>query len=194
MVLGRPYALAMSDHPGGRRPPVLPGWAVGAAAAAYAALLVVITLLPIRWRSDLARYRNNWRPQLVPLWNMVVNLRDGDLFLPLGFLLPPLAPWFDRWWRTVGAGFALSAVIELSQVAFPRIRRPDVNDVLMNTLGAAIGYGVYRLAARARRGRRAASLPATAAALAATAGTAASSPSVPNSWPSGLRASTTPSV
>jgi glycopeptide antibiotics resistance protein len=174
MVLGRPYALAMSDHPGGRRPPVLPGWAVGAAAAAYAALLVVITLLPIRWRSDLARYRNNWRPQLVPLWNMVVNLRDGDralatlagaaanvaLFLPLGFLLPLLAPWFDRWWRTVGAGFALSAVIELSQVAFPGIRRPDVNDVLMNTLGAAIGYGVYRLAARARRGRRAASLPA----------------------------------
>ena len=53
----------MSDHPGGRRPP---GWAVAGAAALYAALLVVITLLPIRWRSDLARYRNNRRPQLVP--------------------------------------------------------------------------------------------------------------------------------
>jgi glycopeptide antibiotics resistance protein len=65
----------------------------------------VVTLAPIRWRSDLARYRNNWRRQLVPLWNMVVNLRDGDrvlatlagaagnvaLFLPLGFLLPMLA-------------------------------------------------------------------------------------------------------
>jgi glycopeptide antibiotics resistance protein len=164
----------VSDHPGGRRPPVLPGWAVGAAAAAYAALLVVITLLPIRWRSDLARYRNNWRPQLVPLWNMAVNLRDGDralatlagaaanvaLFLPLGFLLPLLAPWFDRWWRAVGAGFALSGAIELSQLAFPGVRRPDVNDVLMNTLGAAIGFLAYRLVARARRGRRAAGLPA----------------------------------
>jgi glycopeptide antibiotics resistance protein len=164
MALARPYALAMmSDQPGGRRPPVLPGWAVGAAAAAYAALLVVLALLPIRWRADLARYRDNWRPQLVPLWNMVVNLRDGDrvlatlagaaanvaLFLPLGFLLPLLAPWFDRWWRTVGAGLALSAAIELSQVAFPGVRRPDVNDVQMNTLGAAIGYGVYRLVATA---------------------------------------------
>jgi glycopeptide antibiotics resistance protein len=153
----------VSDHPGGRRPPVLPGWAVGVAAAAYAALLVVITLLPIRWRSDLARYRNNWRPQLVPLWNMAVNLRDGDralatlagaaanvaLFLPLGFLLPLLAPWFDRWWRAVGAGFALSAAIELSQLAFPGVRRPDVNDVLMNTLGAAIGFLAYRLVATA---------------------------------------------
>ena len=151
----------MSDHPGGRRPPVVPGWAVAGAAALYAALLVVITLLPIRWRSDLARYRTNWRPQLVPLWNMVVNLRDGDralatlagaagnvaLFLPLGFLLPLLAPWFDRWWRTVGAGFALSAAIELSQVAFPGVRRPDVNDVLMNTLGAAIGFLAHRLVA-----------------------------------------------
>ena len=153
----------MSDRHGGRRPPVLPGWAAGTAAAVYGALLVVITLAPIRWRSDLARYRNNWRPQLVPLWNMVVNLRDGErvmatlagaaanvaLFLPLGFLLPLLVPWFDRWWRTVGAGFALSAAIELSQVAFPGIRRPDVNDVLMNTLGAALGFLAYRLVARA---------------------------------------------
>ena len=157
----------MSDHPGGRRPPVLPGWAVAGAAALYAALLVVITLLPIRWRSDLARYRNNWRPQLVPLWNMVVDLRDGDralatlagaaanvaLFLPLGYLLPLLAPWSDRWWRTVGAGFALSAAIELSQAAFPGVRRPDVNDVLMNTLGAAIGFLAHRLVATATRGR-----------------------------------------
>lgn len=146
-----------------------PGWAVRTAAVAYAAVLAVVTLAPIRWRSDLARYRNNWRPQLVPVWNMVVNLRDGDrvlatlagaagnvvLFMPLGFLLPMLAPWFDRFWRTVGTGFVLSSLIELSQVAFPGVRRADVNDVLMNTLGAAAGYLVYRLAVRARSGRRA---------------------------------------
>jgi hypothetical protein len=45
----------------------MPGWAVRTAAVAYAAVLVVVTLAPIRWRSDLARYRNNWRPQLVPI-------------------------------------------------------------------------------------------------------------------------------
>jgi glycopeptide antibiotics resistance protein len=99
---------------------------------------------------------------------VVVNLRDGDqvlatlagaagnvaLFLPLGFLLPMLAPRLDRFRRTVAAGFVLSTLIELSQVAFPGVRRPDVNDVLMNTLGTAIGYALYRLAARARTGRR----------------------------------------
>jgi glycopeptide antibiotics resistance protein len=143
------------------RPPAL---AARTAAVLYAAVLAVVTLAPIRWRADLARYRHNWRPQLVPIWNLVVNLRDGDralatlagaagnvaLFLPLGFLLPLLAPRLDRLWRTVGTGLALSAAIELSQVAFPGVRRADVNDVLLNTLGAAVGFLAYRLAARAR--------------------------------------------
>jgi glycopeptide antibiotics resistance protein len=141
-----------------------PALAARTAAVLYAAVLAVVTLAPIRWRADLARYRHNWRPQLVPIWNLVMNLRDGDralatlagaagnvaLFLPLGFLLPLLAPRLDRLWRTVGTGLALSAAIELSQVAFPGVRRADVNDVLLNTLGAAVGFLAYRLAARAR--------------------------------------------
>jgi glycopeptide antibiotics resistance protein len=170
-VSSRPRSAVDGGAPSrpGRRPPLLPSWAAWTAAAGYAAVLAVVTLAPVRWRSDFARYRNNWKPQLVPLWNMVVNLRDGDrplatlagaagnvaLFLPLGFLLPLLAPRLDRFWRTVGVGFLLSAAIELSQVASPGVRRADVNDVLMNTLGAAVGYLVYRLAVRAGRGRRA---------------------------------------
>ena len=143
-----------------RRRPLLPAWLAWTAAAAYAAALALVTLAPVRLRSDFGRYRNNWKPQLVPIWNLVVNLRDGDramatlagaagnvaLFLPFGFLLPLLASRMDRWWRTVGAGFALSAAIELTQLAFPGLRRPDVNDVLMNTLGAALGFAAYRLA------------------------------------------------
>jgi hypothetical protein len=62
----------------GRRSPPIPAWAVRTAAAAYAVVLFVVTVAPIRWRGDLARYRTNWRPQLVPVWNLVVNLRDGD--------------------------------------------------------------------------------------------------------------------
>ena len=148
----------------GHNRPLVSAWLALTAAAGYAAVLALVTLAPVRLRSDFGRYRNNWKPQLVPLWNLVVNLRDGDramatlagaagnvaLFLPFGFLLPLLAPRMDRWWRTVGAGFALSAAIELTQLAFPGLRRPDVNDVLMNTLGAALGFAAYRLAARLR--------------------------------------------
>jgi len=148
----------------GRRRPVLPAWLAWTAAVGYAAVLALVTLAPVRLRSDFGRYRNNWKPQLVPVWNLVANLRDGDrvmatlagaagnvaLFLPFGFLVPVLAPGMDRWWRTVGAGLALSLAIELTQLAFPGLRRPDVNDVLMNTLGAALGFAAYRLAARLR--------------------------------------------
>jgi glycopeptide antibiotics resistance protein len=147
-----------------RRRPLVPAWLAWTAAAGYAAVLALVTLAPVRLRSDFGRYRNNWKPQLVPLWNLVVNLRDGHrvmatlagaagnvaLFLPFGFLLPLLAPRMDRWWRTVGAGFALSLVIELTQLGFPGLRRPDVNDVLLNTLGAALGFAAYRLAGRLR--------------------------------------------
>jgi glycopeptide antibiotics resistance protein len=157
-------------RPERERPLGVPVALVRVAAVAYASVLTVITLLPTRWRSDLARYRHNWRPQLVPVWNMAVNLRDGDrrlvtlagavanvaLFVPLGFLLPLLLPRLDRLWRTVAAGLALSTLIELSQVAFPGVRRADVNDVLTNTLGTAVGYLAYRLVARAATGRRAA--------------------------------------
>jgi glycopeptide antibiotics resistance protein len=158
-----------APNPTRERASRLPLWAVRAAALAYAAVLVVATLLPIRWRADLARYRSNWRPQLVPVWNLVANLGDGDrrlatlagaaanvaLFVPLGLLLPLLVPRFDRLGRTVAAGFALSAVIELSQVAFPGVRRADVNDVLLNTLGTAVGFLAYRLLAPFGGGRRA---------------------------------------
>jgi glycopeptide antibiotics resistance protein len=152
-------------RPAVERPPGPPALAVRGLAAAYAAVLLAITVLPIRWRADLARYRNNWRPQLVPVWNLVVNLREGDhplatlagaaanvaLFVPLGFLLPLLASRFDRLGRTVAAGFAVSTLVELSQLAFPGTRRPDVNDVLMNTLGTAVGFLAYRLLARRRQ-------------------------------------------
>jgi glycopeptide antibiotics resistance protein len=50
----------------------------------------------------------------------------------------------------VAAGFLLSLAIALSQVAFPGVRRADVNDVLMNTLGTALGFLAWRLAARRR--------------------------------------------
>ena len=146
----------------GPQSPTIPAWVVRTAAAAYAVVLFVVTVAPIRWRGELARYRSNWRPQLVPVWNLVVNLRDGDrplaavagvagnvvLFAPLGFLLPLLVPRLDRLWRTVAAGFLLSTAVELSQLAFPGIRRPDVNDVVANTLGTAAGFLAHRLVAR----------------------------------------------
>lgn len=72
-------------------------------------------------------------------------LLNAILFVPLGTLLPLL---FDgcRLRRTAAIGFALSLLIELSQLF--NYRATDIDDLIMNTLGTVIGYAVYTLLLR----------------------------------------------
>lgn len=129
----------------------------------YVALLASVTLLPIRWRSDLARWPDNWHPQLVPIWNLMAGIADGDrrlatlagaagnvlLFVPLGFLLPLVLPRLDRRWRVLTVGAGVSLLIELAQLPMPGVRRADVNDLLLNVAGTALGWLLYALVSRA---------------------------------------------
>jgi glycopeptide antibiotics resistance protein len=141
-----------------------PPTAARLAVVLYAALLAAVTLLPIRWRPDLARWPDNWRPQLVPLWNLAAGIADGDrrlatlagaagnvlLFVPLGLLVPLALPRMDRRWRVLALGAGVSLLVELAQLPMPGVRRADVNDLLMNVAGTALGWLLYS-SARARR-------------------------------------------
>ena len=60
------------------------------------------------------------------------------MFLPFGFLLPVLWQSCRSWKTTTLASFATSALIELLQLFC--FRATDVDDLLMNTLGALLGY------------------------------------------------------
>ena len=145
----------LSRPPGARRIP--PPASVGAAAAAYLALLAGATLLPIRWGARLARYPRNWRPQLVPVRGLLTGVTADPLavlgglagnvllFVPFGLLAPLLLPGLRRWWRTLAAGAGASLLIELAQVPWPGVRRADVNDVLTNALGTLLGFLAFRL-------------------------------------------------
>jgi len=66
------------------------------------------------------------------------------LFLPFGFLVPLLWPKANRLPVIVPAGFAFSLLIELSQLL--NNRASDVDDLLMNTLGALAGFLLFRAA------------------------------------------------
>jgi glycopeptide antibiotics resistance protein len=141
---------------GERRPGRPSGWA-SAAALVYAAALAVVTLLPIRWNPRLARWPNNYKPQLVPFDGILFGFGISPLetlaeafgnvllFAPLGFLLPLLVPAMRRWWRTLAAAAGVSLCIELYQLAWPSVRRADVNDLLMNALGTLLGFAALRL-------------------------------------------------
>ena len=65
------------------------------------------------------------------------------MFVPFGFMLPLIWKRYRSGVKTVLAGFLLSLSIEVIQLF--SFRATDIDDLLMNTLGAAIGYGVIRL-------------------------------------------------
>ena len=65
------------------------------------------------------------------------------LFLPFGFLLPFLWKETDSLRKTAAGGFMLSLLIELSQLL--NNRSTDVDDLILNTAGAVLGYGAFRM-------------------------------------------------
>lgn len=76
------------------------------------------------------------------LINFVGNI---VMFLPIGFF-PPLLWRKGKLWKAGLQGLCLSCLIELCQI--PIHRGTDVDDLWLNTLGALLGYGLYRLLKR----------------------------------------------
>lgn len=62
------------------------------------------------------------------------------LFIPLGFLLPLLWANYRRFCNTLAFSFLTSLTIELSQLF--TFRATDIDDVITNTLGGCIGFGI----------------------------------------------------
>jgi glycopeptide antibiotics resistance protein len=106
------------------------------AALVFIAALVVVTLLPIAWFGGL---EDSPGGKLADLFGNVL------LFAPLGFLLPLLVPAIRRWWQVLAVGAGISLLIELYQLTWPLVRNASVDDVLMNALGALLGFAALRL-------------------------------------------------
>lgn len=87
-------------------------------------------------------------------FDVTAYLLNVVLLLPLGFLLPLIWPEYNRFLRVVAYGAAVSLLIELSQLL--NIRSTDVDDLLLNTFGAAAGFLLFRLFARASKRKTAA--------------------------------------
>ena len=95
-----------------------------------------------------------FRINLIPF----VNLFDYDIFseaiinffgntamfIPLGIVWPIVFKELDTPLKTIAAGAGFSLLIEILQLPFYD-RVSDIDDLLLNTIGFAIGYGIYRL-------------------------------------------------
>jgi len=65
------------------------------------------------------------------------------LFVPLGIFLPLLYDKFDRIGKIAFIGFLVSLSVEIAQMF--GYGATDINDLITNTIGACIGYGIYKL-------------------------------------------------
>lgn len=68
-------------------------------------------------------------------------IANAVMFIPFGFLFPLVFSEYRRFGKTLLAGFLFSLTIEISQLF--NNRTPDVNDLIMNTLGAAAGFAIF---------------------------------------------------
>lgn len=132
----------------------------------YASWVVSMTLLPVH----LGPFGSG--AGLDPYWRNSVNLVPGEtielyltsglggvalqnllgnllLLVPFGALGPLAWRKLDRWGRIIGGGLGISACIESLQFAkrffdmTGMTRSVDIDDVLLNTAGAALGYVAY---------------------------------------------------
>jgi glycopeptide antibiotics resistance protein len=127
-----------------------PRSAVAAALAVYAAGITANTVFPI--------YLNNadggepWTPwlALIPFHDYEVGdaAMNVAVFLPLG-LLVPLVLTRPSWWKILATVMLTSLGIEITQLVaqgvFAGGHIADINDFIFNTVGGALGYGLFKL-------------------------------------------------
>ena len=101
-----------------------------------------------------------FRVNLIPFINLFDydNRRDlllnviGNtaMFIPSGIILPIIYKKLNSFWKVIAAGALISFCIEIIQLPFS-VRASDVDDLILNTLGVSIGYGIYTAVKRLDR-------------------------------------------
>ena len=64
------------------------------------------------------------------------------MFIPSWIVLPIIYKMLNSFWKVLAAGAMISICIEIIQLPFS-VRVSDVDDLILNALGVAIGYGIY---------------------------------------------------
>ena len=84
---------------------------------------------------------------ILPFAGMAADVKNAALnvllFVPLGLLAPLLWPDLRRLKHMALLALAFSGLIEILQIF--TFRASDINDLITNTLGAVIGFGLARL-------------------------------------------------
>lgn len=89
------------------------------------------------------------------VWHEVLGMRTvwtnlaGNIigFVPFGALLPLLSKGARNTWKVILLGMEISTLVEISQLCL-RVGCFDVDDIILNTVGAFLGYICYSIASK----------------------------------------------
>ena len=82
---------------------------------------------------------------------MLINvIGNTTMFIPLGIVWPSVFKKLNSHGKVIGAGVVFSLCIEILQLPFFD-RVTDIDDLILNSLGFLIGYGIYLLVKAAKR-------------------------------------------
>ncbi len=81
------------------------------------------------------------------LLNLIGNTA---MFIPLGIVWPGVFKKLNTHGKVIAAGFGVSLTIEILQLPFFG-RSSDIDDLILNTLGYLLGYGIYLCVKKLRR-------------------------------------------
>lgn len=131
----------------------------------YILLLIYLLFLSEgfgRKASELREYRYNLIPfqeirrfwvyrEQLGVYAVLINI-GGNIaaFVPFGFFLPILSYRFRNGFLTSLLGFSLSLLVESVQLIL-RVGCFDVDDLMLNTLGAIVGYLLFGISNYIRR-------------------------------------------
>ena len=74
----------------------------------------------------------------------IINLVGNVvMFIPLGFLLPKVFSKQNRFYKVLLTTTAAITLVELVQYV-TLLGSCDIDDLILNVIGAAIGYGIYK--------------------------------------------------
>lgn len=116
--------------------------------AVYVYCFYMLAVLTVTGVPSLPSIGLDVRVNLVPFNDISIipyqYIQNMLLFIPFGFLSPMLWRRFQKLSVTFINGLLLSLAIEISQLFC--YRATDIDDLLMNTLGAVAGYFLFMLA------------------------------------------------
>lgn len=104
-----------------------------------------------------------WKWQ--PFWSYLIAIKENDkmllvqiiwnilLFVPVGFLFPICFSFLKKSCHVFGIVFVMAFTIEFIQ-GFTRLGWFEIDDIINNLLGTAMGVGMYETCKKIRRKRK----------------------------------------